>query len=1345
MKLFFKNKWPFLASYIIANLLFYCSCEAQIALPYTEAFTGITAANGFPTVTGGAWTRTGSTAIQPTYITNQATYNRVGRGDSKFMSFRYNTGTNTFAVGPFALSAGEIYQVGNWYITDGLGGWTTFKLTYGTGVTVALQSNTIVSVSAATNTFYQHLQGAFSPATSGNYYIAMTMTSTSAPNYFSVDDFSIYEIPPPCIGAPNAPIIYGQNSICEGNSAILSVTGISQSLNLITNWLIGYSPGGPYSTMSSNPNNSNEYTTPNLSAGTYYYICQSVCENSGETSSSNEITITVSPSPIITTQPLSFQNSCLNQNTTELSILYEGGTPNVSYQWYYTTNGLNTGGTLVSGATNSTYIPPNNLAFNRYYYCVLSFAEGCAVNSNAANVVITTSPTISTQPTSNQTKCVDGTTVNLTVATINGVGTPLFQWYSNSQNSYSGIPINGANNSIFTPSSNSIGTIYYYCQVTFPFGNCGSLYSNISTVNIISDPSISIQPIAEQTICSGGTASTLSIQAATGIGTFSYQWYYNNINSTVGGSVLSGANTISYSPGTYTAIGNRYYYVVITNSVSGCNSLTSEVSQLNIVSDPIPSITPASQVICTNGIYSDLNAEYTGGYGTPSYQWYNSANGSNVGGTAITGANTSTFLPPNQGSSNSYYYCLITLSGSGCSAKTGVSVTSTNSSFQYLTQPFVSQTICSDGNTTPLVVSVLNNSANSTYQWYSNTTNSYANSIPISGANSSTYSPPSSSDGLRYYFCTANVNSISCQSNISSVLVVADPVISQQPISEQTICVGGIPNPVSVSVSGGIGTTTYQWFTSGSFDLPIPGANSATYAPGMFNTPSTTYYYASITFSGSGCNSLTTALSQVNVVNDPTIATVDPNDPYIVTVCMPNNPACSLSAFASGGSDLNYQWFENNINSQFNGTAIANANSSDFSPSTNSIGDIFYYCEVTSAVSGCTSPLNTGVFQLTTIEQPHIFSEAYPIGSCVNNIIPPIQISGNYDDIAVIKFFKSNIPQIYFGPEVNSSEFAPESNIPGNYTYYFTYDIDYLNYYGCITDTSEFYNVTITEIPNIDLINSDHLIGCEGAEFNLTNLVQSNLQESYSIIWSVDNTVVDTINNSTNYQTLPIAEGSHQIQAEVISSFDNCIVSDSVILNLNVAPTPYIVEELNFDQNICPYDTEINIPTIELSNDYSLITPNFEWFGIYNNTNTPISFANTNSYLPPIQNNSNYQSFCRIYFGLPGCTTLQTSISEISIDYMNGECFPFFNIPEAISPNNDGINDYWTINEISLFNGYTINIFNSFGQSIYQIKNTPPNWDGTWNGQTLPNGDYFYSVKLDELNRTIFGAISIAK
>ena len=883
-----------------------------------------------------------------------------------------------------------------------------------------------------------------------------------------------------------------------------------------------------------------------------------------------------------------------------------------------------------------------------------------------------------------------------------------YQWYKN------GTPILGAISAVFyaTEAGN------YYCR------KCNNWYSqqckNSNTITLVSSSPVMTNANSIN-VCSG---EILNFPLSSNIPS-SYSWIAAE-NQNIGGENINTTNSsaIIDTLENYTTLSQTLIYTV-TPVANGCTG-NSQLVTVNV--KPKPALLNISDgQICSE---SNLNIPLTSNF--PSIFNWSTSNNQNVAlGSPSAGSNSNiNTVLINNTNENLFVPFVITPSANGC---VGSSVNLIVVVFP-LPEVSISPTLTTfcDGGSVELLA---NSTSTVSYQWKLN-----SNVIP--NANNSVLISYNSGE---YQVTVLDLNGCLNQSNIASVSSVPDPFISSQPLTEQTICVGGIPNPVSVSVSGGIGTTTYQWYTSGSLNTPIPSANSATYAPAMFNTTSAINYYASISFSGSGCNSLTTALSQVNVVNDPTIATVDPNDPIIVKVCMPNNPACNLGAFASGGSELHYQWFVNNINSQFNGTAIANANTANFSPSTNSLGDTFYYCEVTSTVSGCTSPLNTGVMQITTIEQPQIFTEAYPIGSCLNNAIPPIEISGNYDDIAHIKFCKSNIPQVYLGPEISSTEFIPESNIPGFFTYYFIYDIDYLNYYGCINDTSDFYEVTITDIPQLALQSTDDIIGCSGAEFNLANLVQSNLQENYSIIWSVDNTIADTIHNSTNYQTLPISAGSHQIQAEIISSFDNCTVSDSVMLNLNVAPTPYIVEELNFDQNICPYDTEINLPSVILSNDYSFITPIFEWFDSSDNTITPIAFANTNSYLPPIQNNSNYQSFCQINFGLPGCPTLETSISEISIDYMNDQCFPFLNIPEAISPNNDGMNDFWTIPGIEQFNGYKINVFNSFGQSIYFVQNSPPNWDGMWNGQTLPNGDYFYSVKLIELNRTIFGTVSIAK
>ena len=76
-----------------------------------------------------------------------------------------------------------------------------------------------------------------------------------------------------------------------------------------------------------------------------------------------------------------------------------------------------------------------------------------------------------------------------------------------------------------------------------------------------------------------------------------------------------------------------------------------------------------------------------------------------------------------------------------------------------------------------------------------------------------------------------------------------------------------------------------------------------------------------------------------------------------------------------------------------------------------------------------------------------------------------------------------------------------------------------------------------------------------------------------------------------------------------------------------------------------------------------------------------------------------------------------------------------FLIPNAFSPNDDGVNDYLVISGVENVNRSTLTVFNRWGNLVYESKDTKYNngWDGTSNvsnmvsiGQDLPNGVYFY-------------------
>ena len=76
-------------------------------------------------------------------------------------------------------------------------------------------------------------------------------------------------------------------------------------------------------------------------------------------------------------------------------------------------------------------------------------------------------------------------------------------------------------------------------------------------------------------------------------------------------------------------------------------------------------------------------------------------------------------------------------------------------------------------------------------------------------------------------------------------------------------------------------------------------------------------------------------------------------------------------------------------------------------------------------------------------------------------------------------------------------------------------------------------------------------------------------------------------------------------------------------------------------------------------------------------------------------------------------------------------------ITKAFSPNGDGINDYWVIENINTtgldndnFPLANIRIFNIQGQDVYTSENYKNDWDGTGNnGSKLPIGTYIYEIR----------------
>ncbi len=84
-------------------------------------------------------------------------------------------------------------------------------------------------------------------------------------------------------------------------------------------------------------------------------------------------------------------------------------------------------------------------------------------------------------------------------------------------------------------------------------------------------------------------------------------------------------------------------------------------------------------------------------------------------------------------------------------------------------------------------------------------------------------------------------------------------------------------------------------------------------------------------------------------------------------------------------------------------------------------------------------------------------------------------------------------------------------------------------------------------------------------------------------------------------------------------------------------------------------------------------------------------------------------------------------------------------IPNTFSPNGDGTNDVFEIRNIDAFPDNTLEVFNRWGNKIYEKDKYHNEWDGrNWkNDQLLPDGAYFYVFKPSPDAKAIVGDVVI--
>ncbi|MEN9972617.1 MAG: hypothetical protein RIS20_964, partial [Bacteroidota bacterium] len=418
-----------------------------------------------------------------------------------------------------------------------------------------------------------------------------------------------------------------QSTICPGQSTNLTAIG-TPSISNGNQGVYSWSTTNPISNIGNSPS-----VTVNPIINTTYEVVYTI--NSCP-SVAFPVSITIQPAPALVIQNNPNATICEGGCVTLTALQNASSIVPSGYIW-------STGET-----TQSIIVCPTDTMS----YSVIGLSGSCESLPSATIVNVVPDPVIVTQIVSDTNICVGGAyTFNIGVS--GGVGSPTYQWYQNSNpTNFGGTAIPNATNSAYTtPVFNVQGAHFYYCVISYPNGvGCNAISTEVGSLYVLPDPTVSIVNNANQTLCIGGVADCLTTQVLGGVGINTYLW------------IPGGAVTDSLCPPS-DQVGNTNYSVIVQQSGIACGSLPSNQVSINVIPDPVINITGISDVC--EGAEVPLNTSVSGGIGTVSgYQWYES-NPTGQPYQLITGASSLNYITPVL-TTNATYAVEVNLSGVGC-------------------------------------------------------------------------------------------------------------------------------------------------------------------------------------------------------------------------------------------------------------------------------------------------------------------------------------------------------------------------------------------------------------------------------------------------------------------------------------------------------------------------------------------------------------------------------------------------------------------------------------------------------------------------------------------------------
>lgn len=823
-------------------------------------------------------------------------------------------------------------------------------------------------------------------------------------------------------------------------------------------------------------------------------------------------------------------------------------------------------------------------------------------------------------------------------------------------------------------SQNTLVAGTYYVTVS-DAGNCMAM----DTFVITSPPAIYFSaPTVNNANCYTSADGSISITAAGGAGSISYTWSNGGTGSAINNL---GPNT----------------YIVTATDANSCNADTSIVvgSQPQIV---ITSV--ITNISCFGGNNGAVNATVSGGAGGFSYVWSNGQSTEDINNLT---ANT---------------YTLTVTDANGCTqTHTAIVTQPTQLS---LASPTIVNVPCYGGNNGSITVNHVGGTAPHTYVWTPSGSTQTINNL-VAGA----------------YNVTVNDANGCNVSAIYNVTQPAAPLTISDTILTDVTCYGGNDGSITVTVTGGTPSYTYNWsnadidmgnsgIAAGPYSITVNDANACSVTATYLVNQPTAVVFSQVTQTNVSCFGGNNGTADVTVTggggtytytwsNGSSTSGITNLVANTYTVTATDAAGCSVDTAITitQPTQLNANATATNVscNAGNNGTAAVNATGGtppynyawSNGRTTASIGGLSadnYYVTVTDA-NLCTAQAGTSVSEPTSITVTYT-SEAPKCLYTIDGTLTATATGGTPSYSYTLQLSSSNI----------------ETNTSGVFIGLAagTYNVLATDSNNCPSNLA-----AIVPSPSADEFDYDpDTTSCYGDEYNDGSITVTPLNYiNAPYTYSVDN---GTGQFSETFYNL--SAGEHNIH---IVSNNGC-TTDTVII---------VPEPIEGFVEVLPTDTvTIAGETLQLSSNFI----NYPTSSITEYIWSP-GYGLTCMDCPnPVFNGYNTTTYTLTVIYHKGCIARTTTNIIV-----NGN--PPIYVPNAFTPNGDGSNDEFMLYSQQVAK-MTMKVFNRWGEKVFESSNQFNGWDGYYQGLLQPMGVYTYVIEatyLDGKTATQNGSVTLIR